>query len=96
MARVVEEPRADSAGARDRFLDEDGGGRVPRHAADGRYHVEIVAVRTENDTLVVDYVERRPGRGMMTAQILTEPFHLVSLPKHDGPVRFVPITGPGR
>ena len=32
----------------------------------------------------------------MTAQILTEPFHLVSLPKHDGPVRFTEITGPGR
>jgi hypothetical protein len=58
--------------------------------------VEIVAVRTENDALVVEYVERRPDKGMMTAQILTEPFHLVSLPKHDGPVRFVQRTGPGR
>jgi hypothetical protein len=58
--------------------------------------VEIVALRTEKDALVVDYVERRPDRGMMAAQILTEPFHLVSLPEHDGPVRFVLVASPGR
>jgi hypothetical protein len=58
--------------------------------------VEIVAVRTDTDTLVVEYVERRPGRDMMAAQILTEPFHLVSVPTHEGPVRFVRVTSPGR
>ena len=58
--------------------------------------VEITAVRPEPDALVVEYVERRPGQGMMAAQILTEPFHLVSVPKREGPVRFVRAGGPAR
>ena len=53
------------------------------------FQVEIVAARQEDDTLVVEYVERRPGRDMMTAQVLTQPFHLVSLARYDGPIRVV-------
>ena len=52
------------------------------------YQVEIVAVRTDGGTLIVDYVEGQPARGMVTAQILTEPFHLVAVPRHTGPVKF--------
>ena len=43
------------------------------------YGVEIVGVKTDGDTLVVEYTERAPGRGTMAAQILTQPFHLVSV-----------------
>ena len=60
------------------------------------FDVEIVSVRTEDTALVVEYVERRPGRDMIAAQVLTEPFHLVAVPKHQGPVRFVRIDAPPR
>jgi hypothetical protein len=52
------------------------------------YQVEIVAVQSEGDTLIVNYLERQPARGMLSAQILTEPFHLVAVPRHGGPVKF--------
>lgn len=55
------------------------------------YQTEIVAVRREGEALIVNYVERRPGPGTLAAQILTEPFHLVAVPQHAGPVRFMPI-----
>ena len=54
------------------------------------YDVEIVGVRTEGKDVVVEYVQKEPGRGTLAAQILTEPFHLVTAPKHAGTVRFVP------
>jgi len=54
----------------------------------GGYGAEIVSAQPEGNTLVVKYKETRPGRGMMTAQVLTSPFHLVAVPKFDGPVRF--------
>jgi hypothetical protein len=38
--------------------------------------------------LIVNYLERQPARGMLSAQILTEPFHLVAVPRHGGPVKF--------
>lgn len=62
------------------------------------HEVEIVGVRTEGKDLVVEYVQRQPGRGTMAAQILTEPFHLVAVAKHSGPVRFlhVPDTRPNQ
>lgn len=55
------------------------------------HDVEIVGVRTEEQDLVVEYVQKQPGRGTVAAQILTEPYHLVSLPKHAGTVRFVHV-----
>ena len=55
------------------------------------YSVEIVGARMQGMDLVVEYVERRPGRGQMQAQILTEPFHLVGVPKQTGPVRFLNV-----
>jgi hypothetical protein len=53
------------------------------------YAVEIVNVRNEEKDLIVEYVQKQPGRGTMAAQILTEPFHLVAVPKHAGTVRFI-------
>ena len=55
------------------------------------HEVEIVGVRTEGKDLVVEYVQKQPGRGTMAAQILTEPFHLVAVAKHPGPVRFIHV-----
>ena len=52
------------------------------------YGVEIVKAADANGTLIVDYVETRPGPGAVTAQVLTAPYHLVAVPRHDGEVRF--------
>jgi hypothetical protein len=57
------------------------------------YAVEIVAAKIEGGELVVEYEERRPAPGTMTAQVLTSPAHIVSVPKHDGAVRFVRRAG---
>jgi PrcB C-terminal len=55
------------------------------------YEVEIVGVRTQEKDLVVEYVQKQPGRGTLAAQILTEPYHLVSVPQHPGTVRFIHV-----
>ena len=52
------------------------------------FSVEIVGTRRDADTLTIEYIERRPGRGDITAQVITSPFHIVELPRHDGAVRF--------
>jgi protease stability complex PrcB-like protein len=56
------------------------------------YQVEILNVRPEGSDLVVEYAQKQPGRGMMSAQMLTEPYDLVAVPKHAGPVRFVAVS----
>jgi hypothetical protein len=53
------------------------------------YAVEIVGVRRDGADLVVEYREVKPGRDQMVAQIITAPFHLVSVDRQDGAVRFV-------
>jgi hypothetical protein len=53
------------------------------------HDVEIVGVRMQDQDLVVEYVQKQPGRGTMAAQMLTEPYHLVAVPKHAGTVRFM-------
>jgi hypothetical protein len=55
------------------------------------HDVEIVGVRTQEKDLVVEYVQKQPARGTMAAQILTEPYHLVAVPKHAGTVRFINV-----
>jgi hypothetical protein len=55
------------------------------------HEVEIVGVRTEEKDLIVEYVQKQPGRGTLAAQILTEPYHLVSVPKHAGTVKFITV-----
>ena len=55
------------------------------------HEVEIVGVRPEGNDLVVEYVQKQPAPGTMAAQILTEPFHLVAVPKHAGTVRFIHV-----
>lgn len=56
--------------------------------ATGGYSVQITGTSREKDTLVIDYVEQRPGGDVIVTQALTSPFHIVKLPRHDGPVRF--------
>ncbi|MBE3072450.1 MAG: protease complex subunit PrcB family protein [Acidobacteria bacterium] len=55
------------------------------------YSVEIVEVRKSGDGLIVEYREAKPGPDRMAAQIVTAPFHLVSLDQQDGAVTFVAL-----
>ena len=52
------------------------------------YSVEIVRAVGNAAVLIVDYVETSPARGTVSAQVLTAPYHLAAIPKHDGEVRF--------
>ena len=52
------------------------------------YGVEIVRTVGNKAALIVEYVETTPSRDAITAQILTAPYHLAAVPKHDGTVTF--------
>jgi hypothetical protein len=54
----------------------------------GGYGVEIVRAIGNSGALVVEYVESAPSRDAITAQILTAPYHLAAIPKHEGMVSF--------
>jgi len=53
------------------------------------YGVEITGVRRDGDTLDVVVSESRPAPGMMAAQVIVAPFHIVALPRFEGQVSFV-------
>ena len=52
------------------------------------YDVAITKTLEKDGTLWVFYRERTPARGLMLAQVLTFPFHLVAVPKTAGEVKF--------
>ena len=52
------------------------------------YSVEIVESRQEGDTAVVQYREGSPARDMMTAQVMTAPYHLVAIAERMPVVKF--------
>lgn len=54
----------------------------------GGYSVEVTSVTISGDTLVVRYVERRPGPGCLTTQALTTPYHAVAVPRVHATPRF--------
>ena len=56
------------------------------------YEVEIVNTKEDAGALVVSYVLRQPKRGELSAQILTQPYHLVAVARHADPVRFVQVA----
>lgn len=60
------------------------------------FGIAIVGVRRDDQpaaslTLLVE--ERRPPAGMMAAQLIVTPFHIVTMPRHDGPVVFADADG---
>ena len=59
-----------------------------RPAATAGYSLEVVSAIEMNGTLVVRYRETAPPRGTMTAQVLTSPYHLVTVPFFPGDVKF--------
>lgn len=54
------------------------------------YEVTIAGARRDGAALVLLVEEREPPPTMLAAQIITSPFHIVSLPRYDGDVRFAP------
>jgi len=56
------------------------------------YAVEITRVDRQAGATVVHVRESRPGRDQILAQVITSPFHVVSVPLLQGPVTFVPDT----
>lgn len=57
----------------------------------GGFSVEIVRTRVDGQSLVVEYVEKRPAPDAITAQVLSSPYHIVAVPAHSGTVSFVKL-----
>ena len=55
----------------------------------GGYAIEVTRIERTDSGLSVHYRTTRPDPAAMQAQALTQPFHLVALPRTDGPVTFV-------
>ena len=60
----------------------------------GGYAVEIRSMRRDGQTLVIEYTERRPGPDAIVTQALTSPFHIVRMPRVEGPVTFRRVSPP--
>lgn len=52
------------------------------------FGVEIIGTRQANGTLIVQWQERRPSRDEITAQVLTSPAVIASIPRFAGPITF--------
>jgi hypothetical protein len=55
----------------------------------GGYAIEVTRIERIDSSLSVHYRITRPDPGAMQAQALTQPFHLVALPRTDDSVTFV-------
>lgn len=53
------------------------------------YTAEIVRIERGSREAIVHVRESRPGRDQTLAQVITTPFHIVSVPWFDGSVTFV-------
>jgi hypothetical protein len=52
------------------------------------YSAEVTRTRAVDGALIVEWQERRPQRGEVSAQVMTSPVVMVSLAKFDGEIRF--------
>ena len=52
------------------------------------YAAEITGTRLEKGVTVVEWRERVPGRDQVSAQIVTSPAHIATIPKVAGEIRF--------
>jgi len=52
------------------------------------YLVEITGTRHDKGALVVEWRERRPERDQVSAQVITSPAHIATIPKVAGEIRF--------
>jgi hypothetical protein len=56
--------------------------------ASAGYLAEITRTRGEKSSLVVEWRERRPEPGQVSAQVITSPVHIATIPKFAGEIRF--------
>lgn len=56
------------------------------------YDVEFIGTRKAGDALVIEWAEKRPAAGTVSAQIITMPARMVLVPKLEGDVRFEKVT----
>ncbi len=56
------------------------------------YSVEITAAYSKNGTLIVEWEERRPAPGTVSAQIITSPALIATIPKFAGEIRFQKVA----
>jgi uncharacterized membrane protein len=52
------------------------------------FALTITSARRQGNALVLTVEEQQPPAGAITAQMITSPFHLVSLPRFDGDIQF--------
>jgi hypothetical protein len=58
----------------------------------GGYEIEATRVERTDSGLTVHYRVKRPEAGAILMQVLTQPFHLIKLPRVDEPVTFFAET----
>ena len=58
------------------------------HRPSPGFEVEVAGTHREDNALVIVVNEREPPDGVVAAQVLVSPFHIVSLPRDDGEIRF--------
>lgn len=52
------------------------------------FSVEVTGVRQAGGVLIVEWQERRPERGQVSAQVLTSPGIIATVPKFAGEIKF--------
>ena len=52
------------------------------------YAVEVSGTKPSGKTLIVEWNEQTPKPGNVSAQVITSPSHLVSIPKFEGEITF--------
>lgn len=57
------------------------------------HRIEVAAARQDGASLAVVVDDVPPPRGAVAAQVIVTPFHIVTLPRHDGDVRFIDASG---
>lgn len=57
------------------------------------YGIEIVGSKRERSSLAVIVKDTLPPRGTMAPQMIVTPFHIVTMPRHEGEVRFADTSG---
>jgi PrcB C-terminal len=55
----------------------------------GGFAIEVTRIERTDSGLSVHYRTTRPDPAAMQPQALTQPFHLIALPRSDDPVTFV-------
>lgn len=56
------------------------------------FAAEIVGTQQKGSTLVIQWREQRPDPGAMTAQMMSSPAHIVSIPRFAGEITFEKVT----